>query len=194
MRRVAASWVSSAFGRARALLVFLCCVMLLVPVAQVRAAAPTAVQVKAVFIFNFSHFVEWPLAAFTSPTEPFVIGILGGEQLAGQLEAAVRGERVDAHPLQLRRFRTVEEVGDCHILFIGEDAAVPLDRVLQRLDGRNTLTVSDQDDASRHGVMIQLATERNRVRLLINVEEAQQAGLTISSNLLRPAEIVRTVD
>jgi hypothetical protein len=182
-------------GRARALLLgFLCGAMLLIPVAQVGAAAPTAVQVKAVFIFNFSHFVEWPVAAFASPTEPFVIGMLGGEQLAGQLEAAVRGERVDARPLQLRRFRSVEEVDDCHILFIGEDAGVPLDRVLQRLDGRSTLTVSDQNDASRRGVMIQLATERNRVRLLINVEEAQEAGLTISSNLLRPAEIVRTAD
>lgn len=173
---------------------FLCCAILLVPVTQVRAAAPTAVQVKAVFIFNFSHFVEWPVAAFASPTEPFVIGMLGGGELAGQLEAAVRGERVDAHPLQLRRYRSVEEVDDCHILFIGEDAGVPLEGVLARLDGRSTLTVSDQDGASRRGVMIQLATERNRVRLLINVAEAQAAGLTISSNLLRPAEIIRTGD
>ena len=38
--------------------------------------------------------------------------------------------------------------------------------------------------------MIQFATENNRIRLRINVEAARAAGLTISSKLLRPAEIV----
>jgi hypothetical protein len=38
--------------------------------------------------------------------------------------------------------------------------------------------------------MIQFATENNRIRLRINVESARAAGLTISSKLLRPAEIV----
>jgi hypothetical protein len=161
-------------------------------VSPVQAAAPTAQQVKAVFVFNFSHFVQWPRDVFASPTEPFVIGLLGAEDLAGQLVEAVRGERVDGHPLEVHRYRSVEEIGDCQILFIGEGEGAQLDRVLDRLDGQGTLTVSDIEGASRRGVMIQLANERNRVRLLINVDEAQAAGLTISSNLLRPAEIVRT--
>jgi hypothetical protein len=31
----------------------------------------------------------------------------------------------------------------------------------------------------------------NRVRLRINIDAVRSAGLTVSSNLLRPAEIVR---
>jgi hypothetical protein len=162
------------------------------PVSRAWAAAPTADQVKAVFVFNFSHFVEWPPDAFASPTQPFVIGVLGGTGLATQLEEAVRGESVDGHPLQVRRFGSVEELGDCQILFIAESQAGRLEEVLARLNRRGTLTVSDLPGASRRGVMIQLANERSRIRLLINVDEAQAAGLTISSNLLRPAEIVRT--
>jgi hypothetical protein len=65
--------------------------------------------------------------------------------------------------------------------------------VLARVD-RGTLTVSDIEDASQRGVMIQLATRNSRIRLLINVESARNAGLTISSNLLRPAQIVRTAN
>jgi len=37
---------------------------------------------------------------------------------------------------------------------------------------------------------MQFATENSRIRLRINVESARAAGLTISSKLLRPAEIV----
>jgi hypothetical protein len=38
--------------------------------------------------------------------------------------------------------------------------------------------------------MIQFATENSRIRLRINVEAARASGLTISSKLLRPADIV----
>jgi hypothetical protein len=40
--------------------------------------------------------------------------------------------------------------------------------------------------------MIQFTTESSRIRLRINVDAARAAGLTISSKLLRPAEIVGT--
>lgn len=159
----------------------------------VAATAPaTEQQVKAVFVFNFSHFVQWPADTFTSANAPFVIGVLGSEALAAQLDEAVRGERVDQHPMQVRRFASIEEIGNCQILFIDRSEGGQLDRILSLLNRRRTLTVSDLDDASRRGVMIQFATRNNRIRLLINVESARAAGLTISSNLLRPAEIVRT--
>ena len=58
------------------------------------------------------------------------------------------------------------------------------------LDHRNTLSVSDLDASSERGVMIQFTTENNRIRLRINVESARAAGLTISSKLLRSADIV----
>jgi len=50
--------------------------------------------------------------------------------------------------------------------------------------------VAELDDPSQRGVMVQFATENNRIRLRINVESARAAGLTISSKLLRSAEIV----
>jgi hypothetical protein len=40
--------------------------------------------------------------------------------------------------------------------------------------------------------MIVFVTDNNRIRLRINAEAARAAGLTISSKLLRPAEIVST--
>jgi hypothetical protein len=169
---------------------WLFCIAVLSP--ALRAATATEDQLKAVFLFNFSHFVAWPAETFSSPTEPFVIGVLGSEALASQLEAAVQGEQVGTHPLQVRRFASVEELGDCEILFIGQSEAPRLDSVLQRIAARGTLTVSDLDNASRRGVMIQFAKENNRIRLLVNVDSAKGAGLTISSNLLRPASIVRT--
>lgn len=171
----------------------LCCLAgLLAQAPQARGAAPTEFQVKAVFVFHFATFVQWPMEQEAGSGTPFVIGLLGADELAGHLEEVVRGEEVDGRQLQVRHYRSVEDVEDCRILFIGRGSRAQLDRVLDRVGGQGTLTVSDAEDAARNGVMIQLANEKNRVRLLINVDAAQAAGLTISSNLLRPAEIVRT--
>ena len=156
------------------------------------AEAPTEYQVKAVFVYNFSHFVEWPPQAFASANAPFVIGVLGGDPFGAHLDEAVQGERIGQHPLVVRRFHSISEIGDCQILYIDRAASAELPQILAALDHHGTLTVSDVDGAAEHGVMIQFATENNRIRLRINVESARAAGLTISSKLLRPAEIVGT--
>lgn len=180
----------------RAASVFLLCGLLWAgtPPPAARASAPTEQQVKAVFLFNFSHFVAWPEEAFGAATEPFVIGVLGSGEIADQLDQAIKGENVEGRALQVRRYSSAEEVGGCQILFIDRSQAAGLERILPRLRAGHTLTVSDLDGAARRGVMIQMVNDRSRIRLLINLEMAQAAGLSISSNLLRPAEIVGTAN
>jgi hypothetical protein len=154
------------------------------------AESPTESQVEAVFVFNFSHFVEWPSQTFASPSEPFTIGIFGTDPFGARLDEAVRGEEINGHPLVVRRFSRLVEVHNCQILFIDRSEAASIGQILAALHGRGTLTVSQAAAAAEHGIMIQFTTENSRIRLRINVESARAAGLTISSKLLRPAEIV----
>ena len=151
------------------------------------AATATESQVKAVFVFNFSHFVGWPPESFASPTEPFVIGVLGGDAFAAELETAVRDERLDSHPLVVRRLRDPQDIAECRILYIDQSRSADLDHILAQPRPRGTLTVSDLAGAAQRGVAIELANEKNRIRLVINGDSARNAGLTISSNLLRLA-------
>ncbi len=156
------------------------------------AEAPTEYQVKAVFLFNFSHFVEWPAQAFGAATQPFAVCIVGADPFGSRLDEAVHGEQIGQHSLVVRRLRNIGEAAECQILFFPHSEAAQLRPALAELDHRGVLTVSDVDGAAESGVMIQFATENNRIRLRINVEAARAAGLTISSKLLRPAEIVGT--
>jgi hypothetical protein len=158
-----------------------------------RAAdEPPEYQVKAVFIFNFSHFVEWPAQSLGAPGDPFVIGVLGSDPFGARLDEAVRNERIEAHPLVVRRFRTANELSACQILFIDRSEAARLGTILAALGHRPVLTVSEIGAAAQDGAIIQFAMESNRIRLRINVESARLAGLMISSKLLRLADIVGT--
>ena len=172
---------------------WLCCLAACVLLGNAPAAdAPSEYQIKAVFVFNFSHFVEWPPKEFASATAPFVIGILGEDRFGPLLDEAVRAERIDSHPLIVQRYRSAGEVGDCQILVIDRTEGPHLGEILHALNRRATLTVSELDHAAERGVMIQFVTENNRIRLRINAEAARAAELTVSSKLLRLADIVGT--
>lgn len=154
------------------------------------AAAPNEYQVKAVFLLNFSRFVEWPASAFASAGSPFVLGVYGHDPFGADLDQLVKGQSVNGRPLTVRRVHTTAEAVDCQILFIHQSEARRLTQVLAALEGRSTLTVTDIPGAAQRGVMIRLLTEGRRVRMRVNVESARAAALVISSNLLRAAEIV----
>ncbi|HEU4778433.1 MAG TPA: YfiR family protein [Steroidobacteraceae bacterium] len=153
-------------------------------------AAPSEYQVKAVFLFNFSRFIEWPASTFSDAQSPFVVGVFGHDPFGTDLDKVVKGETVKGHPLVVRRIRNAAEAAECQIVFIHQSEIRKLDELLSALKEQSTLTVSDLPGAAQRGVMIRLVTEGGRVRMRVNVESARAAQLTISSNLLRSAQIV----
>lgn len=146
-------------------------------------------DVKAVFLFNFVQFVDWPAAAFTSPDSPVVIGVLGNDPFGRLLDQVVEGEVVKGRQLSVERFRRVEDIKVCHVLFISPSEAKSYEHILTVLSSRPLLTVGETADFTSRG-MVRFLAERNRVRLEVNMDAVKAAGLTISSNLLRAARIV----
>jgi hypothetical protein len=147
-------------------------------------------QVKAVFLYNFAQFVEWPTSAFPEPDSPLVIGVLGDDPFHSLLDEIVKNEKINGHPMVVQRYSTVEDVKGCHILFINTKKANQLESVIETLGERNILTVGDGSTFTEHGGMIGFITENNKVRLQVNLDVVKESNLTISSKLLRLANIV----
>jgi len=164
--------------------------LLLLGMAAAWGGSPSEYQLKAVFLFNFTQFVEWPPQAFVGPEAPFVIGIVGRDPFGSQLDEVVRGETVDKRQIVVQRYRNIRELQNCNILYIARSESANLPSILAVLEGRSVLTVTDAEDANQLGVMIRLVTDGNHIRLRIDVGAAKASSLTISSKLLRPAEIV----
>lgn len=146
-------------------------------------------QIKAVFLYNFTQFVEWPDDAFATADSPLVIGILGSDPFGQYLDNTIVGEAGNGHPLVVERYEEVEDIAACHILFINIADKRKLQNVLSDLEGRNILTISDVQHFARSGGILQFFEERNKIRLRINLEAAKSADLNISSKLLSLAEV-----
>jgi YfiR/HmsC-like len=159
------------------------------PVAAQTVQA-SASEVQAVFLFNFAQFVDWPADAFSDSRAPLVIGILGKDPFGGFLDETVRGETVRGRTFRIDRYRRVEEVRECHILFISRSETKRADSILAALKDKPILTVSNGDDFDRAGGIIRFILDKSKIRLSVDLEAAQAARLTFSSKLLRSAEIV----
>jgi hypothetical protein len=147
-------------------------------------------QIKAAFLFNFAQFVTWPPDAFTNAAAPFRIGILGEDPFGAFLDETVRNEKVNGHPLVVQRYRSAKDIKDCQILFVSRSESRRVKRILADLKDRNILTVGDMEDLVESGGIIRFSTEKNKIHFQVNLEAAKNANLTISSKMLRLAEIV----
>jgi len=161
------------------------------PAWSFAAAPPRDYDIKAAFLFNFASFVEWPDAAFADGSSPLVIGVLGDDPFGRILEEIVTGEKINGHPLTVRRLASpqLKEATACHILFISRSEARRVRTILQQLRGHPVLTVADLPNFLDAGGAIGFATE-GRVRLMINPTAVRSARLNVSSKLLRLAEVV----
>jgi hypothetical protein len=157
------------------------------PGALTAAEISKEYQVKAVFLFNFAQFTDWPVGAFADTNAPIVVGVLGADPFGKFLDNTIQNEVIRGRHMIVKRYTRVEEIKSCHILYVSDSEANRLDHVLAVLRRKPVLTVSDIEAAADRGVIIQFETTHGRVRFRINVDAAKTADLTLSSKLLRVA-------
>jgi uncharacterized protein DUF4154 len=154
------------------------------------APAPTEYEVKAAFLYNFARFVEWPPEA--QRAEPFVIAVLGRDPFGTALDEAVSGKTVAGRPIQVRRASRVEDVGDAQMVFVAATEGPNVPAILKALERPGVLTVGDAEGFVERGGTINFTLQSRRVRFEINPVRAEQAGLKVSSQLLKLATLVVT--
>lgn len=148
-------------------------------------------QIKGVCLWRLAQFVTWPTNAFDSADIPLIIGVLGDNPFGGILHAAVKDETAHGRKLLVQNYRSVNEAKSCHILFVSASEAGQINRILRELSGKSILTVADFEGFARSkGGMIGLLTQRNRVKLRVNLKAVDAAGLRLDSRLLRAAEVI----
>lgn len=167
---------------------------LLLPAFTARGAVAVSVpdkehRIKAVFLYRFTQFVEWPAESFATATSPLVLQIVGPDPFGAYLDEVVQGEMVDSHPIIVKRAARLDDIVDCHVLFLSVPGAGDFEKRLANLKRRRILTVSDTKDFTQHGGMIHFFTLNGRIRLRVNMQAVRDADLNLSSKLLRLAEI-----
>lgn len=161
----------------------------LFPVAATEPPPLAEHQIKALYLFNFTKYVEWPTA--TTNAVPFIIGVAGAPEVRSDLAEIARGKQLRGQEIIIRAVVTAAEARGCHILFIGNRDQQRLQELLEVVRGAAVLTVGETHDFLVLGGMINFTNIENRVRLEIGLDAVRRTPLNMSGKLLAVASAVR---
>ncbi|MFH0728817.1 MAG: YfiR family protein [Pseudomonadota bacterium] len=145
-------------------------------------------RIKAAFLYNFCQFVSWPETPADKPGAPFVFCVIGRDIVKDSIET-IAGKMVRGRPMQIRYATSTDDIGSCHLLFVGKSEPKELAAILAKVKNKPILSVGDVDPLARLGGMIGFVTIDGKIRFEINPKAAEAAGLKISSQLLKLAII-----
>jgi len=162
------------------------------PDSRAAESASLEYKVKAAYLYNFAKFVEWPAEKFPQPASPIIIGVVGEDPFGDTLDETVKGKTVNGRSILIRRLAPGADLKQCHLLFISRSLKNSLASILAGLKSESVLTVSETDQFASRGGMIDLIIVDDSVKLEINLDTAERAGLKVSSKLSSVARVIKS--
>lgn len=172
---------------------------IVMPVTAVSYAAPTDSnevenQVKATYLYKFTNYIDWPTTAFSQPDTPFTIGVIGSDDIAAKLKSLIEAE---GHMMNNRNIEVIvikpnTSMTNIQILFIGKLDGAGIKSMLNIVQARPVLTITESVEGLDDGSIINFITDDNRVRFEVSIVHAERSGLKISARLLKVAKKVET--
>lgn len=144
-------------------------------------------NLKAAFIYNFTRFIEWDDDVF--PNE-FVIGIVGNSMIDEPLEEIAQSHKAANKQIKIRRYNSLDEIEKCNILFISKNVKISLVDILAKSDLKKTLIITEKVNYAQQGAGINFVILDKKLKFEINKKAMTDAGLKVSSQLLKLAIIV----
>ncbi len=170
-------------------------IALMLSVFAMTAAADTfnEYHVKAVFLFNLTHFITWPEDAFADEKTPFLIGIAGENPFGDTLRIVLEKEQVNGRRIALITYGNCRDLLDrpCHMLFISKPDYFSCPGLQNIARQHAMVTIGDVPGFLEQGGIINLVKENRRIQIEINQVEAKRMGLEISAQLLNLSRTVK---
>lgn len=166
-------------------------VFCLVTIPNIATSAPIPeYDMKAAYLYNLAMYTEWPQNASNSPTNNTVrLCILGEDSFGASLNNLSRS-RNTGMKIQLSYLTDAKQADFCQILFIDKSEIKNTASVLKLLENKSILTVTDNEELFRMGLMVGMFLDKNRLIFDINYALASAAKIMISSKLLKMARHV----
>lgn len=148
-------------------------------------------EIRAAMVYNLPKFIQWPAWKVDDTHRVFELCELGTDPVTAILENFFRGKTVFDKPVSIRRLNQGEGAGSCHLLYVTGSERKQFERISSEIRNKGVLCVGAQDWILASGGVVSLPVIDNRVRIQIQITNAQQGGWSVSSKLLQLASIVR---
>lgn len=144
-------------------------------------------KVKTAYLYSLMSGSEWPAAAFENADAPYVVGVLGADQLDGLLDQVASKKKIKKRKLELKRWTSADQIGPCHLLYVcGTVDPTVQQAVLAKIKGTNTLLVAETTGFSQTGAMINFYPDADgTIGFEVNEAAAKGQSVTIDPKMIK---------
>ena len=140
----------------------------------------TGSKIKAVFLYNFTRYFEWPAINGSN----FTITVVGDNQgIFNELSKMALTKMVGKQKLLVKSVPTLKEVENTQILYLLSEKSNLLPDALSKTKGKGILLVTEKPGLGKDGSAINFIVQENKHEFELNKKSAEKSGLKVSSSL-----------
>jgi hypothetical protein len=145
-------------------------------------------KVKAVFLYNFTRYFEWPEKMKSGN---FIIHIIGtNNSLSNELNKMATSKQVGNQKLEIKNSTGLDAAIKPHIIFLLNESSDVLKEISSKYKGKGTLIVTEKSGLAKMGSAINFVAIDSKLRFEYNKTNAVKAGLKTSDELKSLASAV----
>lgn len=156
--------------------------------------ANTEATLKATYLYQLINETTWPASAFESESAALEIAVVGDRGFFAVVSAVLQGEKSHNRPLRVRHITEPTEIGSAVVLFITASERKRQRDLISSLQNAKVLVVGDGDRFCDDGGMVGLTRVKDRIKLQVHANNLKAAGLRLSSQVLKLAEVIGNPD
>lgn len=130
---------------------------------------------KAVFLYNFTRYFEWPE---TKKTGDFIIYVVGkNDNLISELKNLAGKKKVGNQDIEIKNTPTFDPTINSHIVYLTPDISKAVADVISKNKNKGTLMVAEGSGSCKSGASINFVAVENKLKFEYSKNNAVKAGL-----------------
>jgi hypothetical protein len=150
--------------------------VLLMPLSQAQED-----KFKAIFMYNFTKYLEWPSS---KQHGDFVIGVYGSSPIINELNIIAQKRKVGSQNIVIKRITDVAQLKDCNIVYVPENRSSKIEEVWQHCSGKGVAIITDKPGYAERYSGINYVKINGKQNFEINKKHLESQGIKINSALL----------
>lgn len=136
---------------------------------------------KALFMYNFTKYLEWPS---NKQSGDFVIGVYGNSPIIGELNIIAQKRKVGAQQIAVKRVTDVSEFKDCNIIYVPENKSVKVAEITEQCSEKGVVLITDKPGLANTHSGINYVKVDGKQNFEINKRILESQGIKVNSVLL----------
>jgi hypothetical protein len=134
---------------------------------------------KAIFIYNFTKYIEWPV----NTGSEFIIAIVGKSPIEQELKNIASKMKVGNKIITIKTFSSITEITTAHIIYLSDRTNNLSEAVIQAKELKGLL-VCNSPNSCKQGAGINFIVKNGNLGFEISEKNIKTNGLQVNSSLV----------